>query len=186
MRPLTSTNLSRVIFTAQLVLAILSCLPNDDTRAKQEERREKHETLEELKSLKSPVYATHGFDSVMTPRTSAFNQLNGTMDLPLRHPSSTLNNSQNSTPDLKDVKDVDAIEVVPPVPPVPQFHQEQFVQAHEPQYAPELQHLRQAHPQPEPQQQPQPQPHPEQQPQTQTQPAMYFPPPPRKVSKSKK
>ena len=162
---------TRAIFAVQLVLAIMSCFPTDEIRAKQEDRRERHEALEELKSLKSPVYPTYGLQSVMTPRTNAFNQLNGTMNAPLQHPSSQ-NTSPNSTPDLKDP---DAIEVVHPAPVVQhvtaQAQEQQFAQTQQPQYVPELQHLRQ------PQQT-------EMQPQTQ--PTMYFPPPPKKAKKSKK
>ncbi|QVM10835.1 hypothetical protein D8B26_005487 [Coccidioides posadasii str. Silveira] len=77
-----------VIFLAQFVLAVISCLPTEETRARQREKREKLETLEELKSLKSPCYPNfyqgeNGLQPI-TPRTMAFNQLGGANDLPLR------------------------------------------------------------------------------------------------------
>ncbi|KAL1958193.1 hypothetical protein VTO42DRAFT_5048 [Malbranchea cinnamomea] len=151
------TIIAIAIFAAHLVLAVISCFPTAEIRAKQQERLERHRALEELKSLKSPMYPDHGL--IMTPRTTAFNQLNGTMDHPVRQASN--GNSQNSSPDLKDGN---AIEVVQQ--PV-QAHTEQIPEYHQPpqpQYPPELQYLRQSQQQP---------------------PMMYFPPPPKKASKKK-
>lgn len=77
-----------VIFTTHIVLAIISCLPNDETRERQQEKRDRIATLEELKSLKSPVYPNFVMTDMgkqpITPRTMTFNQLGGTNDLPLR------------------------------------------------------------------------------------------------------
>ncbi|KAK2738765.1 hypothetical protein FQN57_006933 [Myotisia sp. PD_48] len=74
-----------LIFTAQFALAVVSCLPTEEIREKQREKAERKITLEELKSLKSPLFPNgeSGFPPV-TPRTMAFNQLGGHTDLPLR------------------------------------------------------------------------------------------------------
>ncbi|PGH11627.1 hypothetical protein AJ79_04767 [Helicocarpus griseus UAMH5409] len=79
------------IFLVHLIYAIYSCLPTPEIREKQRERLERRKTLEDLKSMKSPIYAMHpttpGGTALppMTPRTQAFNVLGGTRDLPLRN-----------------------------------------------------------------------------------------------------
>ncbi|KAK2739924.1 hypothetical protein FQN55_009098 [Onygenales sp. PD_40] len=80
-----------VIFAVHLGLAIFSCFPTEETREKQRQRLARRMTLEDLKDLKSPTYpmapTTPGGTALppMTPRTTAFNRLGGTTDLPLRN-----------------------------------------------------------------------------------------------------
>ncbi|OJD15650.1 hypothetical protein AJ78_04111 [Emergomyces pasteurianus Ep9510] len=76
------------IFLVHVAYALLSCLPTEEIREKQRQRLERRKELDDLKSLKSPVYPmTPGGTAFppMTPRTQAFNRLGGTTDLPLRN-----------------------------------------------------------------------------------------------------
>ncbi|KAI1933153.1 hypothetical protein LOZ65_000362 [Ophidiomyces ophidiicola] len=92
------------IFTAQLILAIISCLPTDEIRERKRQELEEQKTLEELKSLKSPCYPNfvqgeNGLQPI-TPRTMAFNKLSGGHDLPLRSqpPDSSAASTDARTP----------------------------------------------------------------------------------------
>jgi hypothetical protein len=85
------------IFVTHLGLAIFSCFPTEETRAKKRERLERRMSISALKDIQSPTFplsptgGSFGQNGLppMTPRTLAFNRLGGTTDLPLRNHFST-------------------------------------------------------------------------------------------------
>lgn len=97
-------SLYRLVFFAQLGLAIWSLFPSPSHRAEREEKRRARESrwahldsptteskvpgisLEEVVNSKNHERRTSaGASNPMTPRTLAFNRLGGTRDLPLRN-----------------------------------------------------------------------------------------------------
>ncbi|EFQ98658.1 hypothetical protein MGYG_01680 [Nannizzia gypsea CBS 118893] len=73
------------IFLLQLILAVVSCFPTEEDFEKKRLKEERKSTLAELRSMKSPLNpdGTMSFP-LTTPRTTAFNKLEGNSDLPLR------------------------------------------------------------------------------------------------------
>ncbi|KAL2215977.1 hypothetical protein M432DRAFT_122322 [Thermoascus aurantiacus ATCC 26904] len=89
-----------VIFFAQFVLAVISCFATKEERERRKERRAEKRALKEYEEsiLKSPTYALPLTPAPMagglppvTPRTLAFNRLDGSGDLPLRNHFSSPN-----------------------------------------------------------------------------------------------
>ncbi|GBF60134.1 hypothetical protein TMEN_2538 [Trichophyton mentagrophytes] len=78
------------IFTCQLILAAVSCFPTEEDRERKRIKEERKSTLAELKSMKSPLNPDGKMTfPLTTPRTTAFNKLEGNSDLPLRDRSNS-------------------------------------------------------------------------------------------------